>query len=622
MRTFLAVLAALLVAAVSARDARAAISACTAANISANDSGCPTGTGPCNITKKFAIGNGCTLDFGTRAVTVTGSGELDISWGSVALKAGTLTVAPSGVIVGKGTQSSPPGSIGGMIQIFTTGAVTLQKAGTAKGVIDVSGNAQAGTILIEAGGTVTLQGKLLAQQLASWGSGGNIQVHAGGDFIAAAQSNLAAGGGTLGYGGYIDIRAGGRVDLGDRVDLVGGEGGSLSVYAGADAVVRAIDTYANGDAGSGGDVDVTAETRVQALQAITANGNGSNIGSGGGNGGYVYFESRFGDLTISANVLGEGAAPDGSGGYIEASSRGAITAASAATLSVRGNGDEGSGGDVWMEAFLDISTGGLIDNSGGYDASWVELYAGRDVTVTGRIDASGRITGAGGGFVSLGAGDKGKGRVWVQNTIDAGGGICSVDLGCGSGGSIDLEGCDVTLTSAGSLLARAAQAGDILVIAREQLTLQGRLDVTTTTPGGQYAFDGTNIIRHPIPKPPSITGPVALAAAIYAHPVCTDWSFSTWCLVPCPTCGNGAVEFPETCDTLGTPQSCDGCSVYCQAENCNDASSCTSDSCDLRLGCRWVWASCSDGNPCTMDYCNYPNGPCIHYPVSNPPACP
>ena len=429
MRTSLAlaVLSTVVAAAVPARDARAAISACTAANISANDPGCPTGTGPCNITKKFAIGNGCVLDFGTRTVTVTGSGELDIAWGSVGLKAGTLTLAPSGFIVGKGTQSSPPGSIGGMMSIYTTGAVTLQRAGSAKGVIDVSGNARAGSILIDAGGSVTLQGKLLAQQLASWGSGGNIMVRAGGDFIAAAQSNLAAGGGTLSWGGYIDIRAGGRVDLGDRVDLVGGEGGSLTVYAGADAVVRAIDTHANGDAGSGGDVDIMAETRVQALQPIVANGNGSNIGSGGGNGGYVYLESRFGDVSISDDVLGEGAAPDGSGGYIQASSRGALTAASAATLSVRSNGDEGSGGNVWLDAFLDISTAGLIDNSGGYDASWVELYAGRDVTVTGRIDASGRVTGSGGGYVVLGAGDRGKGRVWVQNTIDAGGGMCSAD---------------------------------------------------------------------------------------------------------------------------------------------------------------------------------------------------
>ena len=103
-----------------------------------------------------------------------------------------------------------------------------------------------------------------------------------------------------------------------------------------------------------------AGTRIQMLQPIVANGNGSGVGSGGGNGGSVYLESRFGDLTVSASVSGEGAAPDGTGGDFLASSRGALTAASAASISVRSNGDEGSGGDVWMDAYLDISTAGTI----------------------------------------------------------------------------------------------------------------------------------------------------------------------------------------------------------------------------------------------------------------------
>jgi cysteine-rich repeat protein len=274
-----------------------------------------------------------------------------------------------------------------------------------------------------------------------------------------------------------------------------------------------------------------------------------------------------------------------------------------------------------LDAFLDISTAGTIDNSGGWDASWVEMYAGRDVTVTGRIDSRGRVIGGVGGSVVLGAGEEGKGRLWVQNTVDAGGGTCSVEAGCGGGGTIDLGGCDVTLTSAGSLLVRASQGGDILVVAREQMTLQGRLDATTTTPGQQYAFDGTNTINHPVPKPPSITGPVVPAATINALAMCTGsppWT----CMMPCPTCGNGVIEYPETCDTAGTPQSCDGCSVYCRVENCNDTSACTTDSCDLRLGCRWFWITCADGNPCTMDYCNYGTGTCVHSPISNPPACP
>src|SRR5262249_37524091 len=90
---------------------------------------------------------------------------------------------------------------------------------------------------------------------------------------------------------------------------------------------------------------------------------------------------------------------------------------------------------------------------------------------------------------------------------------------------------------------------------------------------------------------------------ITAMATCTAPS-QTNCLVPCPTCGNGVVEFPETCDTAGTPLSCDGCSVFCQIENpnCSDANVCTTDSCSPSLGCRHVsvadGTSCSDGNVC------------------------
>jgi hypothetical protein len=86
----IATLALLAAGAGMASDAHA-IAACTAAQISANDGAsgrCPTGTGPCNIGKVFEIGDGCTLDFGTRAVTILGSGKLDILSNTVNLRRG------------------------------------------------------------------------------------------------------------------------------------------------------------------------------------------------------------------------------------------------------------------------------------------------------------------------------------------------------------------------------------------------------------------------------------------------------------------------------------------------------------------------------------------------------
>src|SRR5262245_42510952 len=88
MRLVLA--AALLASLVPARDARAA-TACTAAAISGADGGCPAGSGPCNITKDFTIPDGCTLDFGTRVVTLKAGKELTFGSGTVLIKAGSLT---------------------------------------------------------------------------------------------------------------------------------------------------------------------------------------------------------------------------------------------------------------------------------------------------------------------------------------------------------------------------------------------------------------------------------------------------------------------------------------------------------------------------------------------------
>src|SRR5207248_10293406 len=120
-------------------------------------------------------------------------------------------------------------------------------------------------------------------------------------------------------------------------------------------------------------------------------------------------------------------------------------------------------------------------------------------------------------------------------------------------------------------------------------------------------------------------------------------------LPACPVCGNGLVEFPETCDTLGTPQSCDGCSRYCQLEVCDDANVCTVDSCSPVLGCRNAarpdGTDCSDGlvcngtgetclagvcrrtppdcddhDPCTIDTCVEPTG-CTHAQAAPQSIC-
>jgi hypothetical protein len=163
---------------------------------------------------------------------------------------------------------------------------------------------------------------------------------------------------------------------------------------------------------------------------------------------------------------------------------------------------------------------------------------------------------------------------------------------CGAGGCASLTACDLTVAATGSIRAAGPQGGENDLTAREQLTILGKVNAAKTTASGA---DGVNTLEFPQRKTPALRGAVLPAATMTAWDTCTAARLEN-CLVPCPTCGDGVVEFPETCDNnLGTPVGCDGCSTVCQTESCDDGNVCTIDSCDPRLGCRNVPSAL----PCT-----------------------
>src|SRR5262245_27957964 len=247
MRSRCATLASLLVALVAsagpAREAHGAIAACTAADHIANEgSGCPNSTAPCSLKKDYDVGDGCTLDFGTRAVTITGSTDLNIGRRSVTIKAGSLTIAGGGLINGRGDLPAP-NDVGGFLTIITTGNVEIQRTGSA-GRIDVAANGPPGQLTITAGGTVGIQGDLFADALLTTGSGGAIIIDAGGDILVRPATTVPAGdvSATAGTGvtGAIDFRAGGKIDIASTLDLTGSDGGSLSLEAGGEIITRKV----------------------------------------------------------------------------------------------------------------------------------------------------------------------------------------------------------------------------------------------------------------------------------------------------------------------------------------------------------------------------------------------
>jgi cysteine-rich repeat protein len=597
----IATLALLAVGAGAARDAHA-IAACTAADIILNDGAvgrCPSGTGPCNIGKVFQIGDGCTLDFGTRAVTILASGKLDILSNSVSIRAGSFTIVPSGVVEGRGTATTPPRDKGGLLTITTTGAVDIQKAPTTtvRGSIDVSGNARCGTVTINAGGPITVSGDILTNNLTTSAGNGIISLRSGGDVTSGPASRIEAAGGTLTAGGYIEILAVGKADLGTSLVASGGDGGVVDISTGGEAIVRGMGAQANGDAGSGGCASVFAGTRVQMLGAAILNGTGSSTGSGGGCGGFIDVEARYGDVTISADMKGESGGPDGGGGGIGVLARGNIVTGAGTVMSVQGIGTMSCGGEISLESELDVTANSELNASGGFGGNLIDILAGRHVTLYGVVDAQARYAGGFGGSITISGGDRGQGNVTVNNRVDVRGGSCDDLTGCGIGGFTEISGCDITVGSAGNVLAGGPDGGDNLLQAHEQLRVQGTVDAATTS----AMTPGVNTFQHPSRLPLQNTGVVNPPATVQALATCTTVGQAN-CLVPCPACGNGMVEFPETCDQSGNTVNCDGCSSTCRTQNCNDSNACTADTCDATLGCdnqpANEGASCSDGNVC------------------------
>jgi len=214
---------------------------------------------------------------------------------------------------------------------------------------------------------------------------------------------------------------------------------------------------------------------------------------------------------------------------------------------------------------------------------------GRNVLINGLIDASSQRPGSLAGEVTVQAGCLGSGDLTVNSLIDVrSSGSCSTDNDCGEGGTADLRGCNVTIGANAQLLATAPVGGENDLTARELLTVHGHLDATRTLPTGQQ---GTNLSKFPMRRAPVTQGATFLPPATsMALTTCPNEANTTpRCLTPCPVCGDGTISFPETCDQgVIPPQSCTGCSIYCQLEQCDDGLVCTGDSCNPTYGCRHV----------------------------------
>ena len=695
------------------------------------------GATTCTIDAALTInGPACTLDFGARKVTLTGS--LSVGSNTVTIEARSLTLRGPVNALGAGAGG------GGTVNIVLTGGENPALSMGNAGVIDLSGPGRGGgTLTIQADGPLAVAGQgFKANGIDANASGGLIQLTTSAGFISVSGvgdgNGVQAEGGATGDGGTIRIDAAGDLILGqDRTLSVTGGGiseGLIDLSAGGNASFQSASIVSAdglpGTGASGGSIDLVANA-ISVLGNISATG-GISGGAGeglGGDGGEIDLEARTGKIVLQRTTGGliVDSAPGGDGGAISLRTDAATNVAAGtdgtvqvgAALSAQGIGPSdafGGGGGIEIDALGEIQiTRPINANGAGGGIGEVDLNALRDVTVSATVSSNdpggggdlsigghsilvhadiqfqgspNTIGGIYGGTAALvadsdvsifspntvsvtGSGSGEGGRIDVianRNvlvefgaTLTADGGIqggfggqIAVTAGNGdqagdltvhgkvlargtsttAGSSIDLTACSIDLT-VGTVDSRGDATSTNTLTARTGLSMNGsRLAASTANVvvlGGGLSQVGSNTV---IPAP-----------TLDQRSPCTAVGVPANCLMPCPNCGDGAIQFPETCDPGAAGDRCaTGCS-HCQVESCS-SNFCLLPDCDPVGGCvgipkpqgtscddadkcnghesciagaclRGAPLKCNDDNPCTADSCLSDTG-CSHVEQTGP----
>lgn len=661
MRLILAVLA-MLALAPAARAANCNVPAtCTAAPFLANPS-CCFGL-YCQLDGDVTLSApDCTLDFGNRDVTISGKVQLGTRRLHVRAKSLVITNA----VDGKGG----PVARGGTLEIETFVGTALDfRLQTNAAKIDLSGGAGGGRFTLNAAGGVSLeQGEIRADGSSAAAEGGSIDISAASGNIQAnvllsASDGSSTGGGSsrirllapaggvtvnganvLATAGFIDIAARDavasdqgaklRADRGGSVDVVGGvlalageisaEYGSISLQArtGALAVTRTsqpglrVDASSDGDTGEidlvadapgsagaitiatpvvapGADVTARASGQLRVTKKLSVNGvNAAGETTGAGS---VTLESDLLDVEVADEIVANDSQSEG-GIDITAGNDVLLTA----TLEAKGSMG-GPGGSVSILAGRDVTltSGRSIDASGGESGGAVEVRAARNISLA----ATSTITvGTGqpgpGGAVELAAGADGEaGSLTIAGRV-----LANTQNASSAASLIVLSGCTIAIPASGTVDSNrsggAGLSGTNEITARQSISVAGKvlgnggnLLTTIATPGGG--------------------GQVTPAFTVTVRPVCTGFGVPAGCLLPCPTCGDGQVTFPETCDDVATDR-CGGdrCTPTCRVDTvCQAALPCAGVLCDAVGGCYLgpepEGTECDDDNACTAtDVCS------------------
>ena len=579
---------------------------------SANDV-CSASANPCVVSQQVIIVSGSVLDFGTRALRLQGSGQLDAAGGTGRVRAGSITIQVSGTGI-----KLNEGTIGGLLTLEAYGTCSgnaaqrcLNDIGCAaagvctggSGDVLLDGKTAGGaeipsSLVVRAAGDVRISKRVQIEGNTFIADGGSLDVQAGGSVFLDDLVQLNSGG--EGTGGEVVLDAGQDLFVSSSIEAQGGDfdGGSIELSAGRDVLIVApVIADANTGEGFGGSIEVSAGRNIEVTGGTSLNnlfltteghtgydGNTAFAGDGG-------FQDYVAGGSISfgryVKLRANGAAPDGSGDEISLEAVGPVTLAG--SIESRTKGALGAGGfvDLSGDDKLTLTSTGMIDVGGGESGGGEAIvFARGDVTIAGLVTASATNSGVG-GLIDL----ESELKLSVSGDIENSGQSFGAAVGLNT-----LTGCRIDLL-AGASIANPAPGGLNLFFVANLLKIFSGASVTAGS-------GGKNRIQYRDPTvPPVILGTVTPTAS---KTVNTN-------LPSCPLCGNFAVNLGETCDD-GNVIPGDGCSAECQNEGCIadtpgypgvalcfDANPCTLDRCDIVAGACLHETSCDDGFVCTLD---------------------
>jgi hypothetical protein len=648
-RPLAALVVALALAGARSADAACAVpSACTFNDIVTVPGCC--GSSTCTINGTVTVvppapGAVCTFDFGTRDVTVSAGGRFVVGPNTAVITARSFTV-DRGRLLGAGDTSTA----GGDVTITTIGAFTLRD----DPVVDFSGGGPGGgRLTVNAGGAVTIDEATVKVDAVGDTTAGIITMTAGGGLSVTKPVEITANGGS---GGTIDLFAAGDVlfDTGTLLQArltSGGSGlaGSISVSGATVTMKGVIDAM-------GGVGDVTLEARTGAL-VLDRKVQGINVdGSADTDAGSVDLhtlsitnadDGTSGAISLNAPISGKGVGEDTGGAEVAVNATGALEVGTVNPITINVSGLGAATSDVSFSAIGDVDLGTNSTITGIDDpATTVEVTSGRDIHLRGqmkingitsfeageggsldaeaardlivhagsKVDATGSGEGDGGGIMlTAGRTLTVEGMQPIPSPTAAANLLASAGPTGGGGGLIDLAAGWLYL--AGDLNADGvirASGGGSVSLAGCQVNVRGTVDVVgdslggveTTAREGMHVFSGasikadaTNTVVHPVGVPPVVDAGATIAPQPLAPlPTvrCAQGGPTTNCLMPCPTCGNSTIEFPETCDA-GTDNHCDSGCFLCRTEHCM-AGACSFGECDPNGGC--LGDNVPDGSPC------------------------